>query len=292
MPLRSRLNSKRANESKDIPTKDQYNKAEKPQTAESMSDSIKGNDGKARMWRRYLPVVVFLGLGNLTAAIVLYQMVWSYAPDDLESTTLKAEHNEILEKYWTLIDLDPGISLRKTSSSMNRYGPVRATFCQIDWDLQAENPSTIPMFRDLEANSYFCKKTKRVVADFYKLVKAAKAYDGFVEGSEVGNNHNGGVFPPNGVVFHETRCGSTLFANLMASFAPGLSRVYSESPPPPRALGACQNGYGDYCDEGLHHQLIRDVFYMMGRRPPPEENDESNYLFFKLQSTNAMNIDK
>ncbi len=258
-----------------------------------MMNSIKGNNGKARMLRRYLPWVAVLVVGNLVAATVLYQMVWKYGPDDLESTTLKVDHQEILEKYWTLIDLDASsTALRRTSSMKNRYGSVRATFCQIDWDLQAENPSTIPMFRDLEAKSYFCGKTKTVVTDFYNLVKAAKAYDGFVEGSESGYNHNGGVFPPNGVVFHETRCGSTLFANLMASFAPGLSRVYSESPPPPRVLGACPNGYGEYCDEGLHHQLIRDVFYMMGRRPPPEQNDESNYLFFKLQSTNAMNIEK
>ena len=142
------------------------------------------------------------------------------------------------------------------------------------------------------AKSNFCAKTKTVVADFYDLVQQAKAYDGFVEGSKSGSNHNGGVFPPNGVVFHETRCGSTLFANLMAGFAPGLSRVYSESPPPPRVLGACSNGYGDYCDQDLHDQLIRDVFYMMGRRPPPKQNEESNYLFFKLQSTNAMNIEK
>ena len=90
-----------------------------------MSKSIKGNSGKARMWRRYLPWVVVLVVGNVIAAIVLYQTVWSYTPEDLESVTLK-DDQMILEKYWTLIDLDvSSMALRKTSSTLNRYGRVR-----------------------------------------------------------------------------------------------------------------------------------------------------------------------
>jgi hypothetical protein len=118
----------------------------------------------------------------------------------------------------------------------------------------------------------------------------AKAYDGFVEGgSNSNNNHNSGVgFPPTGVVFHETRCGSTLFANILAGLAPGRSRVYSESPPPVKALQACGSNY-QYCDEDLHKALIRDVFYIMGRRPLSEE---PNYSFFKIQSIGTMSIDK
>ncbi|CAN0367157.1 unnamed protein product, partial [Ectocarpus sp. 13 AM-2016] len=36
--------------------------------------------------------------------------------------------------------------------------------------------------------------------------------------------------PPKGFIYHETRCGSTLVANMLATLAP--SRVFSESKPP------------------------------------------------------------
>lgn len=36
--------------------------------------------------------------------------------------------------------------------------------------------------------------------------------------------------PPRGFVYHETRCGSTLVANMLA--APSSNRVFSESKPP------------------------------------------------------------
>ena len=292
MPLRSRLNSKRSNEPKansDI-HRNNYKKTREKGKAERMSATTKGNDGKARMWRRYLPCILVLVIVNVVAVRILYQTVWSYTPTDFETIKVKPNHEDIIKSYLTLIGLEvPPTALQRTSQAIDRYGMVEATFCEIDWDLQAQNPSTTPMFKDLEARSKRCRKTRTYTTDFYELVQEAKAFDRFGKGMD---KNNASVFPPNGVVFHETRCGSTLFANLMAGFAPGRSRVYSESPPPLRALSACPRGYNQYCDQDLHRELIRDVFYMMGRRPQLQKKDEPNYLFFKLQSTNAMNIDK
>ena len=259
-----------------------------------MSTETKENNGKSatlRMWRRHLPLAIVLVALNVIAGMFLYNTLGNYNNvEDFETIEVKEHHEDILKNYWTLVDLNVSpFALQK--SRHGRYGQVQAAFCEIDWDLQAENPSVTPMFKDLQAKSKKCKKTKTNVADFYDLVQEAKAFDGFVDGAFT-RPDNGNVFPPHGVVFHETRCGSTLFANLMASFIPGRSRTYSESPPPPRALSACPNGHSDSCDQELHKELIRDVFYMMGRRPPLQNNDEPNYLFLKLQSTNAMNIDK
>lgn len=224
---------------------------------------------------------------------------------------------EAVEGYLTLINLSiPTGALvpkankasRRKQLEEGRYKNVKATLCRIDWSLQAENPSTVPMFRDLQAQSKDCSDTK-VVVDFYDLVRAAKRFDGYGDHDRSIQEHHQhpSVVPPKGVVFHETRCGSTLFANLLAGFAPrGNSRVYSESPPPLAALRACE-GTTD-CDPELQKALIRDTFYVMGRRRPVAEEDDGNddednkgekpkeeterHMFFKIQSIGVMNIDK
>lgn len=85
--------------------------------------------------------------------------------------------------------------------------------------------------------------------------------------------------PPTMLVFHESRCGSTLISNLLASFSPESSKVYSEAPAPFKALQACE--FSETCNPDAQRKLIDDVFYMMGRthRRNPEQ-----YVFYKMQS--------
>ena len=197
----------------------------------------------------------------------------------------------ILEEYRTLIELSiPPGALTPGEHRKGRYGKVHATFCAIDWDLQSANPSTVPMFKDLKGRSSSCKATKTVVTDFYKLARAARDYDA----EQSGRNETDEAPYPSGVVFHETRCGSTLVANLLAGSSPtmGTSRVYSESPPPIAALQACARNGGNACDPDLHSSLIRDVFYVMGRRRPASPKAEQHRVFYKIQSIGSMSIDK
>jgi hypothetical protein len=93
-----------------------------------------------------------------------------------------------------------------------------------------------------------------------------------------------GPVPPTAVVFHETRCGSTLIANELASFLPKHVRVFSEAPPPVEALRACDFAQ---CDPGAQEALIQDVFYMMGRVTRAEK---PQYAFYKIQSIGARSI--
>jgi hypothetical protein len=183
----------------------------------------------------------------------------------------------VVEGYHTLIDLQiPQSGL----AAKDRYA-VRATFCQIDWHLQQVNPSTVPMFRDLVDKSVLCDSTT-ITVDLFDIVQRAKEYDAsFATNSSVVQ-----VVSPSGVVFHETRCGSTLFANLLAAFSPTNSRVYSESPPPVAALSACNN---KPCNPALHLRLVQDVFYMMGRTT---RNEMPQYVFYKIQSIGVMNIEQ
>lgn len=212
-----------------------------------------------------------------------------------------------------------------------KYDGVTATFCHIDWKLQHHNPSEVAMFRDLQAKSRLCDATS-ITVDLYDIVQQSKQFDAKFGvkasaatksglRSRIRPKQQSGrasvlAVPPTGVVFHETRCGSTLMANLLASIDPsspssGSSsavRVYSESPPPLTALGACDNvsGAGGGCNPKLHRQLIRDVFYMMGRRPllgsdgktnkkkktSGQDQERQYHVFYKIQSIGVMNIDK
>ena len=193
-------------------------------------------------------------------------------------------YDAILEAYFTLIDLK--ISPSGLQGTGNKYN-VQAVFCQIDWRHQQNNPSNVPMFRDLIEKSSMCSSTS-VSVDFYDMVRAAKEYDAaFVAGTKT-NKIDTAVqaVPPTGVIFHETRCGSTLVANMLASFAPENSRVYSESPPPVTAIRACDM---QACNPQLQQKLIQDVFYMMGRTVRKEK---PQYVFYKIQSIGVMNIDK
>jgi hypothetical protein len=81
----------------------------------------------------------------------------------------------------------------------------------------------------------------------------------------------GNVVPPTGFVFHESRVGSTLVANLLASDP--WSIVFSESQPIASVLLHCNS-----CSKEEHLQLIRDVITLMGRSPIHKR------LFFKFQS--------
>jgi hypothetical protein len=143
-----------------------------------------------------------------------------------------------------------------------------------------------------------------VNVDLYDVVQQAKAFDQKLlqsrNSTTTTTTKKGGAetvitVPPTGFVFHETRCGSTLTANLLAGFAPpDQSRVFSESPPPVTALRACDM---NPCNPSLHIQLIRDVVYMMGRKSIHtsqllQKKKDPHYLFFKIQSIGVMNIDK
>lgn len=191
----------------------------------------------------------------------------------LEPEKKTTPEDAIVEGYHTLINL---AIPEKGLTNENRY-KVRATFCQVDWRQQQANPSAVPMFKDLVAKSAMCDSTTMTV-DLFGMVQRAKEYDASF-GSDVVQ-----AVQPTGVVFHETRCGSTLFANLLAAFSPTNSRVYSESTPPIRALSACDDMP---CNPATHRQFIHDVFYMMGRTV---RHETPQYVFYKFGSVGVMSV--
>jgi len=188
----------------------------------------------------------------------------------------------VLEGYLTMVNLHiPPDGLQGVEEGYE----ATASFCLIDWRLQQRNPSTVPMFKDLRGNSKMCDGTL-ISVDLFKVAREARAYDAQLNSTKTNQKDVAHPVAPTGVVFHETRCGSTLTANLLSSFSPSHTRVYSESPPPVTAFNHCDRFP---CNPRLHTQLIQDVFYMMGRTLRAEQ---PQYLFFKIQSIGVMNIDK
>ncbi|CAN0477514.1 unnamed protein product [Ectocarpus sp. 12 AP-2014] len=83
--------------------------------------------------------------------------------------------------------------------------------------------------------------------------------------------------PPKGFIYHETRCGSTLVANMLATLAP--SRVFSESKPPTQTIRECLTAG---CDRHLLVKMFRSTMALMGRRRNGEQHE---HLYFKFQNS-------
>ena len=88
----------------------------------------------------------------------------------------------------------------------------------------------------------------------------------------------GRVVPPSAFVFHESRVGSTLVANNLASSP--YSLVFSESAPTANALLHCFA-----CTRQQEVQLFRDIVTLMGRSPI------HHHLFFKFQSITSTKME-
>jgi len=177
------------------------------------------------------------------------------------------------------------------SGGPGQYTGITAEFCRLNWAAHKASPSGTPMFRDLVAQSPDCQDNAFRL-DLRSIVAAAKKEDADVkrdatlaEGTRVDGVDAAllvvprALYPPRGVVFHESRCGSTLVANALAAFDPDRNRVYSESAPPIAALRVCGEGYGR-CTKATAAAVLRDVIYMMSRTDDPSEE----HLFFKIQS--------
>jgi len=152
-------------------------------------------------------------------------------------------------EHWTPIDI---------SNIHFKDGKPMATLhmCQLDFSKYSATPHLSPMFKDLVQISSCSKDTR--YEDLDKLVDRVRSRELR-------------VLEPSGFVFHESRVGSTLVANMLASDP--WSMVFSESDPPATALTHCAS-----CSEEESVALFRDVVTVMGISPVHKR------LFFKFQS--------
>ena len=183
------------------------------------------------------------------------------------------EHYILTASYY-LIDLEVAAPLPDQGIDYT----MNAIFCPLDWHLQKSSPSTVPMFRDLIEKSIHCQSNK-IKLDLQSIVTKARRFDM----TNTLGTAAPTTLPLSGVVFHETRCGSTLVANLLAGSS-DTHRVYSESGPPLAALQLCEGT--QHCNNAAQDAVLRDVIYLMSRSHNPKEQ----HVFFKFQSVGVRSI--
>jgi hypothetical protein len=159
-------------------------------------------------------------------------------------------------EFWTPIDID-----------INSSSEPMVVLCKLNFKQYYEQPHFSPMFRDLEAKSN-CYSSNRRRERLSVLLDEIKLAEGTLRGR---------VVKPSGFIFHESRVGSTLIANLLASDPFAL--VFSESTPIANAILHCTS-----CNHEKQVQLFRDVLTLMGRSPI------HNRMFVKFQSITTTKI--
>jgi len=158
-----------------------------------------------------------------------------------------------------------------TPISILSYGDdPKYTMCKLNFESYAmAGPHKLPMFKDLVASSQ-CKgqnsKTMRL--------SEIKTETSSEESTGVSKSP---MIPPSGFVFHESRVGSTLVANLLGSDP--FNMVFSESAPPASVLLYCQG-----CSKEKKVSLFRDTVLAMGRSPVHK------HVFFKFQSITSQHM--
>ena len=159
------------------------------------------------------------------------------------------------QQFWTPIDL------------LDVQSDAMVVLCRIDFRQHAKEPHSTPMFKDLVGVSK-CVGSNRRRERLSVLIQEIK---------DRPDDLSSRVVRPSGFVFHESRVGSTLVANFLASDP--YAMVFSESNPIANALLHCES-----CDRQYQLQLFRDITTLMGRSP------FHKYLFFKFQSITVTNM--
>jgi len=159
-------------------------------------------------------------------------------------------------QFWTPIDV---LNIGQRSTIV--------VLCRLQFKMHAEDPHSTPMFRDLVGVSK-CVGSNRRRERLSVLIQEIK---------DRPDDLSSRVVRPSGFVFHESRVGSTLVANFLASDS--YAMVFSESSPMARVLLHCES-----CDRQYQLQLFRDITTLMGRSP------FHKYLFFKFQSITVTNM--
>ena len=209
--------------------------------------------------------------------------------EELLSPTLRPEiAQNVVDELWIPIDV----------TNLNSMDPF-VLFCRLDFLAQYRNPPKLPMFKDVvDASNCKGDVVKRVLMSDLLLRQAAglPAVGRNVEVEGQAGARFLTYLQPTGFIFHESRCGSTLLANLLASLP--FVRLYSESTPPVALIKHVADC--DTEESGLRCSVkerevrlswLRTVIAFMGSAMEHHPSLEPHTaLFFKFQSVNSRYI--
>jgi hypothetical protein len=180
----------------------------------------------------------------------------SSAPNDDAPYSVLPELSAVVEARYFLTDIKVPTQIERNAT----YAGVRAYFCPIDWTIQKEAPNTVPRYSNV-MDQKMCTE-KMISFDFADIVRQARRYDQT-------KNTKVHSLTQSGFIYHESRCGSTLVANMLTAADPSAHRVYSE---PDVLLQALKSE---------NTELVNDVLYMLGRSSDTKEKR----VFYKFKST-------
>lgn len=158
--------------------------------------------------------------------------------------------------------------------------------------------SSVPMFKDLIPKRHDCI-FGAYRFELSEIAKLVRAYD---EEVAIDPSFSISSVPPKvlqiaGLVFHESRVGSTLVSNAFVMANPEKHRSFSESEPPAAALrGICGSSVGSHIKDFVHYNrtnlehlcqrpgqaamVLRDIMYLQSRSNDPREEK----VLFKFQT--------
>ena len=166
------------------------------------------------------------------------------------------------------------------------------TLCALDWEAYRRDPTVTPMFRDLTMASGCSGMSAHVERVTFGDLEAEWRERGCDSTTASAPDASG--CRPSGIVFHESRCGSTLSANMLAVASPTL--VYSEPGLDGNILSLVEAG--QITPEEYVH-VVRVIFAAMARpiwaaatgapieRSGPAGAWAPKYLFIKHRSSVA-----
>ena len=142
--------------------------------------------------------------------------------------------------------------------------------CKLNFEAYTEEgPHKLPMFKDLVSASK-CKGKNSKTMRMSEIKKEMKM-------EETSGKPRSTMIPPTGFIFHESRVGSTLVANLLG--ADPFNMVFSEAAAPASVLLHCHG-----CSHEDKINRFRDTILAMGRSPTHKR------VFFKFQSLTTTQI--
>jgi hypothetical protein len=212
--------------------------------------------------------------------------------DAVEGWENDATMQRILGAEVHLIDIRLDLPELRRDLSNEPYAGIYASFCTVDWTLHKTHPNVYPMFVDLIQHSPQCKNDEHIIRDvaLRTVANMARKYD-----QQQRRQHQAlfalvqptvKVLELTTAIFHESRCGSTLLANLLAAMNPIQHRVYSEARAPMQALSnICGEDYS-VCSPETAAAMLKDVIYLMSRTNDMKEER----VFFKFPSAAARNL--
>jgi hypothetical protein len=241
----------------------------------------KENNGKAyrrqqsRFWAVCLGVTLLCAVLAVSLLRPLLHAHHSSSPPHASSPGLRKHRLSqaeviaaVAEGHLQLVDL------YTTGHIDAAYSNIKGDFCPVLWEAHKEQPYKTPMFRDVLAASSDCAPSLRYTVDLAAVLAAVKEYDNKPD-SDV---H---TMELKGAVFHESRCGSTLIANLLQAWSPHEHVVYSESGPPVAALRICGDDTSLCADpRSTAVKVLKETVYLMSRT----RNEHEQSVFFKIQS--------